>query len=239
MKTKLLFGTLTLLAGSLLAADSNPKDDVKNAAKKLGDTSNYSWKQTTESPGGGGFGAGATEGKTEKGGATVLSVGQRDTAVEAVLKGTKGAIKTDAGWKTLTEAAEDDGGGGFNAARFLALRLQTFKAPAAEAEDLAGKAKELKLADGAYSGDLTEDGAKQLLAFRMPAGMDAPQVSGAKASVKFWVKDGALTKYEYRVQGTMSFNGNDRDINRTTTIEIKDVGTTKVTVAPDAAKKLS
>jgi hypothetical protein len=37
----------------------------------------------------------------------------------------------------------------------------------------------------------------------------------------------------------MSFNGNDREIDRTTTVEIKDVGTTKLTVPEEAKKKLS
>ena len=37
----------------------------------------------------------------------------------------------------------------------------------------------------------------------------------------------------------MSFNGNDREIDRTTTVEIKDVGTTKLTVPDEAKKKLS
>jgi len=63
--------------------------------------------------------------------------------------------------------------------------------------------------------------------------------SNAKGSVKFWVKDGALTKFQYKVTGSVSFNGNDRDVDRTTTIEIKDVGTTKVNVPDQAKKKLS
>ncbi len=37
----------------------------------------------------------------------------------------------------------------------------------------------------------------------------------------------------------LRFNGNDREVNRTTTIEIKDVGSTKVSVPEEAAKKLS
>jgi hypothetical protein len=37
----------------------------------------------------------------------------------------------------------------------------------------------------------------------------------------------------------MSFNGNDMDVDRTTTVEIKDVGTTKITVPEEASKKLS
>ena len=41
------------------------------------------------------------------------------------------------------------------------------------------------------------------------------------------------------MQGKVSFNGNDRDVDRTTTVEIKDVGTTKVEVPEGAKKKLS
>jgi hypothetical protein len=239
MKKTILLCTTALLAGSLFAADS-PKDDVKAAAKKLGD--NYSWKGSVENAGGGGnrgFGGGPTDGKTA-GGTTWLSMARRDTKTEAVLTTGKGAIKTEDGWQSLADAAKDDGGGGFNPTRFLAMRLQNYKTPSAEAADLADKAKELKKDGDAISGDLTEDGAKGLLSFRPPGGGgDGPQVSGAKGSVKFWVKDGALTKYQFNVQGTVSFGGNDREVNRTTTIEIKDVGTTKVEVPDDAKKKLS
>ena len=40
------------------------------------------------------------------------------------------------------------------------------------------------------------------------------------------------------MQGKVSFNGNDRDVDRTTTVEIKDIGSTKVQVPDDAKKKL-
>ena len=39
--------------------------------------------------------------------------------------------------------------------------------------------------------------------------------------------------------GKVSFNGNDRDVDRATTVEVKDVGTTKVEVPDGAKKKLS
>ncbi len=156
-----------------------------------------------------------------------------------VLKGGKGAVKTQDGWKSLSEAAEGDGGQG-NAGRFFARRLQNFKAPAAQAEDLASKAKELKKTDDSYSGELTEEGVKELLSFgARPGGADAPTVSDAKGSVKFWIKDGVLSKYEFKVQGKVTFNGNDRDIDRTSSVEIKDVGSTKVEVPDEAKKKLS
>jgi len=54
--------------------------------------------------------------------------------------------------------------------------------------------------------------------------------------VKFWIKDGVPAKYEFKVKGTVNFNGNEFENDRTTTVEIKEVGTTKVAV-PEAAKK--
>lgn len=232
MKRNILVGTLVLLTSSLLAEDS--KETVTTAAKKLADTDNYSWKQTIENAGGGGFGAGTSEGKTQKGGYTLLSMTMRDNTIEAVKKGDKGAIKGQDGWRSLAEASEGDRG----PATFMARRIQNFKAPAAQAQELAGKVKELKQEGDAYSGELTEDGAKSLLMFGGRGGGNGPEVSGAKASVKFWVKDGLLAKYETKVKGTVSFGGNDRDVDRTTTIEIKDVGSTKISVPEEAEKKL-
>jgi hypothetical protein len=235
MKRHLLFGTMALLAGSLLAANAAPKDELTAAAKKLADKDNYAWKQTTENAGGGGFGGGTSEGKTEKDGYLWLSMTMRDNTIEAVKKGEKGAIKTQDGWQSLSEATSGDPG----PATFIARRMQNFKAPAAQAEDLAGKTKELKQDGDVYSGELTEEGAKSQLMFGGRAGGNGPEISGAKGSVKFWVKDGVLSKYEIKVKGTVSFNGNDRDVDRTTTVDIKDIGSTKIQVPEGAQKKLS
>jgi hypothetical protein len=233
MKENVLFGAIALLAGSLLAADSNPQDAVKDAAKSLGAKDNYSWKTTIDF---GGDTVGTIEGKTEKGGATFLALSRGDQGMDAVLKGGKGVLKLEEGWKTVSEVAEDSGQQG--APRMVARILQDFKAPAEEAADLAGKTKELKLADGVYAGDLTADAIKDRLRFGRRSGGDAPNVSGAKGSVKFWLKDGSIAKYEFSVQGTVTFNGNDRDVDLKNAVVIKDVGTTKVTVPEEAAKKL-
>lgn len=233
-----LVGTIALFAGSLLAADA--KDDVKAAAKKLADQSSYSWKQTTENAGGGGGGGrfgGPTEGKLEKGGFIFLSMTRGDNTTEAVLNGEKGAIKTQDGWKSLAEAGEDTGQQNPN--RFLARILQNYRTPSILAEQIADKTKELKSADDAIAGDLTEDGAKSLLTFGGRGGNNAPEISNAKGNVKFWLKNGTVAKIVYHVKGTISFNGNDRDVDRTTTVEIKDVGSTKVEVPEEAKKKAS
>ena len=235
MKQRMMFGTLAVLTGALLAADLTPKDEVKNAAKALGDKTNYSWHSTVENAGGGGGGgrgmAGPTDGKTEKDGYTYLTVTRGNNTTEIVLKGDKGAVKTADGWQSLADASQNNNGPG----RFIARMAQNFKAPAAEASDLADKTTAITKADNAYSGDLTEDGAKSLLTFGRRGG-NAPTPTNTKGSVKFWIADGLLSKYQYNVQGTINFNGNDVNINRTTTVEVKDVGNTKVDV-PDEAKQ--
>ncbi len=239
MKKNLLISLIALVAGPLLAADSSPKDDVKNAAAALGGEKNYTWRATVEVPADSQFKPGPTDGKTEKDGYTMLTLSFGDNTTEAVSKGTNGAIKTDDGWKSLAEAMKDDGNGGFNPTMFIARMVQNYKVPAVEAVSLANAAQELKAGTNGISGDLTEAGAKELLTFRRRGnGGDGPTITNPKGSVTFWVNDGKLTKYQYHVSGTVSFNGNDRDVDRTTTVEIKDVNTTKIDVSDDAKKKL-
>lgn len=230
MKTKILISALTLLAGSLVAADSSPKDDVTNAANKLGEKANYSWKQTVVVPESSQFKPGPTEGNTEKDGFTVISWSFNENKWQGVVKGDKGAATDpDGSWQSLAELEGSEGFG-----RFTAVLLRNLKTPAVQATELAASAKELKKDGDTISGNLTEDGAKAQLRFGRNS-----NVSTAKASVKFWLKDGELKKYEITAKGKVDFNGNEVDVDRITTIEIKDVGTTKVTVPEDAKKKLT
>jgi len=236
MKRNVLFGSIALLAGSLIAADSTPKEDVIAAAKKLAEKANYSWKLTLDLGPNSQFTPGPTEGKTEKDGYTWLSVSFNDNTTIGLKKGSKVAIKTDEGWQSGEEAGA--GGEGFNAGRFMAMRMQNLKVPAAEVEDLVSKAKAIKKDGEAYSGDLTEEGAKTLLASGFGRRGGAPPTN-TKGSVKFWVKDGMLTKYESKLSGKREINGEERDIQRTTTVEIKNIGATKIDAPEEAKKKLS
>jgi len=230
MKKNILLGALALLAGPLFAADSSPKDDINNAAKKLGDSANYSWHATVVVPEDSQFRPGPTDGKTEKNGLTYVKQTFGDNNMEFLKKGESAAVTSpDGGWESLTNLESDQGRG-----RFMVGMIRNFKAPNAQAADLANAAKELKKDGDIYSSDLTEQGAKALLPPRRGGNATVSNPSG---SVKFWLKDGVLTKYEFKVKGTVSFNGNDRDVDSDTTVEIKDVGTTKMD-APDEAKKL-
>jgi len=234
MKTKSLFSAAALLAGSLLTASATPGDDLTNAVNSLAAQPGYSWKATVVVPDGEQFRPGPTVGTTEKGGYTDVSLSMRGNTTEFVSKGDKVAVNTpDNGWESVADLAADQGPG-----RFLAMMVRGFKAPTAQAASLAAGAAALKQDGDAIVSDLTDTGAKDLLSFR-PRGAagGGPDISNAKGSVKFWIKDGTLAKYEFKVTGTVSFNGNDRDVDRDTTVEIKDVGATKV-IVPDEALKI-
>jgi hypothetical protein len=228
MKKDVLFSALALIAGSLYAADSNPRENVISAAQKLAASANYSWKQTVVVPENARFKPGPSEGKTEKGGATYVKLSTfGDNTTEIVMQGNKAAVTDpDDNWQSITNLENETEGPG----RFLLGRVRNFQVPAVQATNLLASVKELKKDGDAYSGDLTEAGAKAQFRFGT--------VTNPRGSAKFWLKDGLLTKYEYEVQGKVDFNGTEMELDRDTIVEIKDVGTTKVTVPAEAKKVL-
>jgi hypothetical protein len=230
-----------LLAGLMLSVavcGAAPKEEVIAAAKKLAEAPNYTWKTTIAVPEGQ-FGGGSSDGKADKDGTVLLTQTRRDTMTETVIKGEKAAMTNrDGDWESLSEVEANTEGFG----RFRAAMVRNFKAPATQAQDLANAAKELKKDGDVISGELTEEGAKQFMSFggrRGGGGAEGPTVNKAAGSVKFWVKDGVLTKYEYKVKGSINFGGEDRDVDRTSTTEISKVGETKIVVPEAAKKKLS
>ncbi len=247
MKTShhaLLVAVSGLIAAISLQAGS-PKEDVAAAAKKLADQPSYSWSTTTEVEGAQ-FRPDPTTGKTEKGGFTIVSQEVQDTSVVAVRKGDKAVVKTSAGWKTADELPQPGGGGGRDPAAREAMmgrRLLNAKTPADEAGGYADKVKELKLADGVIGGELTEEGAKELVAVGRRgaggAGGGANAAKDAKGTVKYWIKDGMLSKVELKVSGKITGrDGEERNMSRNTVTEIKNIGSTRVEVAEDVRKKL-
>lgn len=233
MKLHIVTGLALLAAGSLIAADA--KDEVTAAAKKLAAESNYSWTSTIKVPEGSQMRFGPTEGKTEKGGVTYVTMTFGENKSEMVKKGEKAAVKTQDGWQSSSELENAQGPG-----RFMAGWARNFKFPAEQAIDVVGFVKDLKKEGDVYSGKLTEEGVKTLISFRRRAGAgELPAVSNPDGSAKFWIKDGMLSKFEFQVKGSMNFNGNDVDVDRTTTTEIKDIGKTKANAPEEGLKKLS
>jgi hypothetical protein len=229
MKTTLMLLSLGLAGSACLAADL--KTELQAATKKLADQPNYSWTTTSKSDGSGAnFRMGPFEGKIEKDGCTFVSGSFGDTQFEVVRKGDKFALKQDGEWKSAADLEDGER---------MARRVARFKAPAAEAEELAGFAKTLKQgADGMVSGDLTDEGIKELVGRWGRSRVESKEVNG---SVKFWLQGGSLVKYEYKLQGKITVGQDEREmeIDRTTAVEIKAVGKTKLDLPAEAKKKLS
>jgi len=78
-----------------------------------------------------------------------------------------------------------------------------------------------------------------LFGTRQREGQESPKTTEAKGAVKFWIKEGALTKFEIKISGKVAAGDRESTINRTTTVEIKDVGTTKMDVPAEAKAKLT
>ncbi|MFN0129998.1 MAG: hypothetical protein ACKV19_25315 [Verrucomicrobiales bacterium] len=252
-RTQFLLLTLALFATPIAFAETAPADEVKAAVKKLAEAENYSWATTTTVPEGTRFRPGAASGKTNKDGFSWLSNTMGDRTTESIVKAGKSVTKGDAGWQTpeerraAREAAGGGGGGGEGRGGRGGRNFENFKTPAQQAEDLVGKVKELKKDGDAYVGELNEEAVQSLISMGRGGrrggggGDDAgvpPAPTDAKGTVKFWLKDGALAKMETKVSGKLSFNGNDIALDRTTTTEIKDVGTTALDIPEDAKKKL-
>lgn len=238
-------GALALLAcfaaASALAGEI--KDDIKAAAKALAEKPNYAWSSETE---GTPFPMSPLEGRAEKGGFTLISQEMNGNTLTAVLKGTNGAVKLADGWKTMVELPQPNFGGGgppdFSA--MIGRRLLTAKSPAAEVTDLVDKVKELKAVNGRFEGELTEEGAASLMPFgRRPpggaaGGAGAPPAPNVKGTVRVWLKEGALWKYEVATDITMQTPMGEMTMSPTTIVRLKDIGTTKVEVPAEARQKL-
>ena len=243
MKTNLILTAAIFFAGSLISVQADDKEDLNSAIKKLAEKGNYSWTSNTKRPegsggGGGGRGpSGPTEGKTADGLAYITST-RGDRTTESLVNGKKAAYKGEDGWAAVEEQGEGGGGQGQRRGRG-GFGLRNFKAPAVQAEELLAGVAELKKDGDAFTGELKEEAAKALVSFGGGRSGDGggPELTGVKASAKFWIAEGVITKYETVAEGSMSFNGQDRDLGRTTTVEIKEVGTTKIDV-PEEAKKL-
>ena len=256
----------TCFAATLTAslAHAGPADDAASAAKKIAEAANYSWTATTEIANSQ-FPTMPVSGVTEKGGYTVITREFNGNPMQTVRKGEQVATQNMEGaWMNLEEMRQQfanrggggggapgggnrgGGGGGFG---FGFGGGGGQNNPAEEAANLAAKIKDAKIVDGAIVGTLSAEDAAPMLAFGGRGGRGGgggggggnppPAPKNVSASAKFWVKDGALTKYILNVKGTIATpNGDEFEMDRTTTTEFKNVGSTKVTVPDEAKKKL-
>ena len=286
---KKLFLPCIAAATAASIAFAAPADDVKAAAKKLADASNYSWSTTPQNAGGaggaggggggrGGFGGGGpSSGVTEKGGYTITTRQGQNGPTQTVRKGETSVSQNQQGeWMTTQELVAQFGqgrgggqggqargqggqggqgggrrgaGGGAGGGRGAGggFGLGGGMNPAEELAALVDSAKDLKSADGAIMGSLTDEAVTQRLGRGGFGGRGGGGGGGGQAAtppknvsgtLKVWLKDGAVAKYEYRVKGTVQGRNGEQERDTTTTVEIKDIGSTKVEVPAGAKAKL-
>lgn len=236
MKSIIASFFVTALASTcLLAADAPLAGQVSDAAAKLKAAPNYSWTVTTTTPPDAPFTPPPVKGQTSNGYLRFTTTFGDNTA-EVIAKGTKTAFKGEDGWQVAVN------GGGFSPDMF-ALNMSRNGAPAEEAVVILKGIKEVKSLDGgAIGGELTPEAATDLMTFgphrAANSNPDLPSPKNAKGSAKFWLKDGALVKFQTHLTGTVNFNDTDTALDFTKTTEIQEVGTTKFDVPDDAKKKL-
>jgi len=253
MKTAPRLSIVFALAASLYAG---PSDDVAAAVKKLADAPNYSWTTTMEIANSQ-FPAMPSEGVADKFGFSIVTRSFNGNTSQTVRKGEEVVMQNrDGDWVTMEEMRAQFGGGnrgggqggqgtqgggnrggsgrGFGGGLFGGGG----NLPAVTAAHFATGLKNLKVDGDVITGTASGDEASALLA--MPGGRGG-QGQGPRYSlveVKFWVKAGALVKYSVHSVGKFNTpDGEEREMDSTTTTEIKEVGTTKVEVPADAKKK--
>ncbi|HEY1660817.1 MAG TPA: hypothetical protein VGI03_00215 [Verrucomicrobiae bacterium] len=222
---------LGLLAAGSAVADTNTVASVNAAVAKLDAAANYSWTVNIQLPKSQ-FTPSPVNGVTEKGGYSMVSEDINGDTLQAVFKGDKAAIKGQDDWQSLAQADDQTAMmGGFlvnpgTAATEVAKILK-------DAGDLSADT------NGVISGNFTDAGATDQMTFRGRNGNTPPPPKNAKGSLKFWLNpDGSLAKFETHLDAQVAF-GQDQDpqdFEAIRTVEIHDVGTTKVTV-PDGAMK--
>jgi outer membrane lipoprotein-sorting protein len=141
MNKSILFAAVSsVLALTLTAADSGPREEIAKAAAKLANSASYSWHTTVKVPEDSQFKPGPTDGKIEKGGFTVVKMSFNNNESEMVIKGEKAALSgRDGGWQLASELENAEGPG-----RFRAMMARNFRAPAAQVTEILSGIKELK-----------------------------------------------------------------------------------------------
>jgi hypothetical protein len=231
MKKSAAFLVALLAAASALAADTGATGKVEDALAKLQAAANYSWTTIMKIPDMP-FEPGPLKGRAERSGRAIITQQFNENTLEAAFKGDKIAVNGQGQWDSIEQADEQTA--------MMGSWLTNSGAAAEEAGKLLKYVKDLKAVDDALVGDLTPEGAREIMTIRPRAGNAPPAPKNVTGSVKFWLKDGALAKFESHFLGTSAFGPDqeERNFEITRTVEIQDVGTTKLEMPGEAARIL-
>lgn len=219
---------------ALVVVSSSIAQDHQSAAigRALSQKSNYSWIESVQNPGTLGSRPMIIEGQAEKDGVTAVTLRFGDRTIHGYLKGNKAYVTSpDSNWKSIPEMEEGESPG-----QFLHRMVRSVVLPARQIAELTKTATSMQIDGDSFTGELGEEGAKALIDNRHSRIRRDEDLKDTGGNFRIWTKDGVVNKYEFTVRGKKTLDGKEVDLTRTTVVEIKDVGTTTVTL-PDRAKE--
>jgi hypothetical protein len=209
---------------------SDPGGDVMAAVAKVGDAGSYSWTRVTDDVSSGGARM-SESGKTDTSGYTLIDLNSGGFYLHVAFKGSYAVVNAGQGWKSLDDMADQR-----QAVRAVSRIVRGLKSPVMIARDIVSRVGELKRDGEMRTAELTGDDASELLGPVFD--MRGRDMTDPKVTVKFWVRDGALTRYELRASVNVSRQGVATEVSRAISVEFSNVGSTKVEVPDEAKGKL-
>ncbi|HTF57591.1 MAG TPA: hypothetical protein VK661_10190 [Planctomycetota bacterium] len=228
---------------------AGPKEEIFAAARKLAEQDTYAWSLEIDRRDVAKVSPGASQpilpmivsiaGRSAKSGFVILKQTRMANvqAVSAILKGTRAVLETMDGWKLSGDLDPEKDVN----ARFFAGVLPYYPAPTEEVKTLLEGVRELKEGpDGGRVGELSEAAARTQVERTLKGGgrKDPPEIKEPRGTVRFWIQDGLILKYDIATQAKVTVNDVEIVLKRTLTVKVKDVNTTPVPVPEEASKIL-
>ena len=208
---------------------------VADAISRMRAAQNYSWSQTTETPGAP-FSVPPVSGKADKDGYAIQDAKAAGNSLQVVTKASRVVAKVGAGWKTEDELGKGKGKVPADLAELLVSRT-----PGDELQALAATVVSLQAdADGSWHGKLDNAAAESIMSGFVKHRAPRPDMalSSASGSLRVWVKDGLPQKYVLITSGLISLPFGSREITRTATVVISEIGSANVEIPAAAKEKL-
>lgn len=228
-----------LVAGAVLGFGSpvrgaDPTGALVDGLRELRAASAYSWSVSTAMPGAP-FKVAPMRGRADASGWLVLETEADGQPRQAVGSGKKRVFEVRGAWKGRADLAALKG-----ADERAALDLFAARTPVEELDALFPRLGGVRRdPDGSFFGALPEETAKEMIsaamAGRTPGGF-IPELKAAVGNFRLWLRDGRPQKYVISFSATASLPFGTKEIKRVTTVEIGEVGSTRVEV-PAAAKE--
>ncbi|HUB26562.1 MAG TPA: serpin family protein [Tepidisphaeraceae bacterium] len=255
MCRRLVFGIGMVLTIGAITASASPKEVVAAAIQKLADSGDYAWRTVdaddaappdadfeTVVPAFSQNPQTQLEGKLQPDGLVAVRVQNGDWIVNCFLENGRMAVQGERGWTSEYQLLH--GQVFMPGAEEAIAHAEFLLPPAVELRELLKRIPDLRRDGDAFVGNLPEKAAIEMLEGLKRGQNDGQEwrLAQASASVKFWVTDGALSKYQ--VHWTfdpyiciLAFGSAGPDFVYTTTIA--SVGKTTVRLPPTARQLLN